>query len=382
MKIAFIPKVEVDPVSSERTPKLLYLLSQWFDVLPVATGALDKKVFDQSGNRFSRYLMFVLNEVSIAWSTLRLGRRERISAVFAEGTYYSLAGGLAARVLGVPMIWDNHGNIKDFAATLGKSRFFLKGNLMLERVLVRLSSKVLVVSGREIDAYRALGFDTSKFEVLPTCADMALVNSKLMPREDARKALGIADGTRVVLFFGTLKYMPNLDAALYIAREMYPQVDADVPDVEVFIAGSGKLGEEPPPGVRMLGFVPDLYLWLSAADVCVAPMWKGVGILTKVIDMLSAGRATVVSPLALEGIPELQHGTNCLVGRDREDFARQVIALLKDPERAERLGQEGRELVSSAYSWEIVAPKLKELVLSLPGDRQVHNRNVSMAERR
>ena len=169
----------------------------------------------------------------------------------------------------------------------------------------------------------------------------------------------------MVLFFGTLKYMPNLDAALYLAREMYPTVSAEMPEVKLYIAGTGELGEEPPPGVVMLGFVPDLYLWLSAADVCVAPMWKGVGILTKVIDMLSAGRATVVSSLALEGIPELEHGSNCLVGLDREAFGREVIGLLRDPLRADELGAEGRHLVMARYSWEEVSPRLRELVGSL-----------------
>lgn len=133
----------------------------------------------------------------------------------------------------------------------------------------------------------------------------------------------------------------------------------------MYIAGTGQLGEEAPPGIVMLGFVPDLYLWLSAADVCVAPMWKGVGILTKVIDMLSVGRATVVSPLALEGIPELEHGSNCLVGQDRATFGQEVIGLLRDPARAEALGVEGRSLVMAKYSWEEVAPKLRELIDSL-----------------
>jgi glycosyltransferase involved in cell wall biosynthesis len=380
MRIAFIPKVEIDPANSERTPKLLYLLSLWFDVLPIETGALDRKVFDQSRNRFARYVMFVLNEMSIAWAVLRMGRRERVDIIFAEGTYYSLAGGLAARVLGVPMVWDNHGNIKDFAATLGKSRFFLWGNLALERVLARLASKVLVVSGKEIEAYRSLGFDTSRFEVLPTCADMSMVSSRLRTRQEAREALDIGPDAKIVLFFGTLRYLPNLDAAQYISREMHPWIKAQVPGVETLIAGSGSLGDDPPAGVRMLGFVPDLYLWLSAADVCVAPMWKGVGILTKVIDMLSAGRATVVSPLALEGIPELEHGKNCLVGKDREDFARQVASLLEDPAEAERLGIKGRELVASHYSWEEVAPRLRDMMTALASDRQVHSDSASMAE--
>lgn len=372
MKVAFVPSVPIDPTNSERSPKLLYLLSQWFDVVPVPTGALDKKVYDQSGNRFSRYIMFVLNEMSIAWTTLRMGKREGVDAVFAEGTYYSLAGGAAARVLGVPLIWDNHGNIKDFSAALGKSRFFLRGNLMLERMLARMAAKVLVVSRKEVDAYRSMGFDTAKFEVVPTCADMALVDSRLRTREEARRELGIDDQAKVVLFFGTLKYMPNLDASLYIVKEMYPAVAAEVPGTEVLIAGSGSLGEEAPHGVRMLGFVPDLYLWLSAADLCIAPIWKGVGILTKVIDMLSARRATVVSPLALEGIPELEHGVNCVVGKDRQDFARQVIDLLNDPRRADEIAGRGRELVMSAYSWEEVSPRLKEIVAS-SGDRQVHD---------
>lgn len=369
MKIAFVPRVAVDPTNSERTPKLLYLISQWFEVVPIPTGALDTMTFDQSRNRFFRYVTFLLNEISITWGTLRRGRKERVSAVFAEGTYYSLAGGMAARMLGVPMIWDNHGNIKDFSATLGKTGLFLQGNLLLEKVLARLATKILVVSQKEVEAYRSLGFDISKFEVVPTCADMTLVRSLTRTREGARKELKVSEGTKVVLFFGTLKYMPNLDAAQYLAKELYPRVAAEVPGTELFIAGSGSLGEDAPPGVRMLGFVPDLYLWLSAADVCVAPMWKGVGILTKVIDMLSVGRATVVSPLALEGIPELEHGVNCMMGKDRDEFTSQVISLLRDPPVANALGSRGRELVSERYSWEIVGPRLRGLILALTEDR-------------
>ncbi len=367
MRIAFVPQVKVDPTSSERTPKLLHLLSQWFEVVPIPTTVWDNMTFDQSRNRFFRYVTFVINEAALTWTVLRTGRRERVEAVFAEGTYYSLAGGLAARMLGVPMVWDNHGNIKDFSATLGKSSLFLHGNLLLEHVLVNLSTVVLVVSQKEIEAYRSLGFDTARFEVVPTCADMALVRPRSRTREEARRELGIRDGTRVVLFFGTLKYMPNLDAALYLVRQMYPRVAAEVPGTGLYIAGTGTLGEDVPPGVTMLGFVPDLYLWLSAADVCVAPMWKGVGILTKVIDMLSVGRPTVVSPLALEGIPELEHGTNCIVGRNREDFAAQVIALLRDPPRGDALGASGLNLVSENYSWEVVGPRLRDRISALRG---------------
>ncbi|MGE5379406.1 MAG: glycosyltransferase [Candidatus Saccharibacteria bacterium] len=365
MKVAFIPKVQVDPSNSERTPKLLYMLSQWFEVEAIPTGSLDRMVYDQAGNRFFRYLLFSLNEAVLFWTTLRVGKRSKVSAVFGEGTYYSLAGGMAARVLGVPMVWDNHGNIRDFSKALGKSGFFMYGNLALERVLAQLSDKVLVVSQKEIDAYRALGFDTSKFMVVPTCADMALARSRTIPREQARRTLNIPDDEKVILFFGALKYMPNRDAASYLIQEMWPEVARAVPEAKLYIAGSGRLDIEVPKGVTMLGFVPDLYLWMSAADVCVAPIWKGVGILTKVIDMLSAGRATVVSPLALDGMPELQHGRNCMVGGDRSTFAGMVVELLRDPTVSQTIGNEGRRMVSTNYNWEVTGDRLRAAIAAL-----------------
>ena len=379
-KVAFIPYTKVDPANTERTPKLLYLLSKWFEVVPIEVSSFDKKVYDQGGNKFSRYLLFLMNEAAIFWRTLRRGKGEGISLVFAEGSYYALAGGLAARLLDVPMVWDNHGNIVDFSRVMGKSRYWVLGNLMMERMVARMAATVLVVSDKEVRSYASLGFDPRKLMALPTCADMGAVRERCVSREQARERLGIPEGEKVVLFFGTLKYLPNLDAAEYLVDEMLPEVRRKVPGSTLYIAGTGELAKEPPEGVKMLGFVPDLYVWISAADVCVAPMWRGVGILTKVIDMMSAGRPTVVSPLALEGIPELKHGINCLVGRDRGQFAEEVTAVLRDPGRGEEIGRNGRELIVSSYSWEVEAPRLMAHLGALmetgraQNYRQVHER--------
>jgi len=148
---------------------------------------------------------------------------------------------------------------------------------------------------------------------------------------------------------------------------MMPAVRVEVPNATAYLAGSGDLGEAAPEGVRLLGFVPDLAAWLSAADVCAAPTWRGVGILTKVIDMLSAGRATVVSPLALEGIPELEDGENCLVGNDPAHFSQQMVRLLNDAELRARLEGNGRKLVEERYCWEVVGPRLHRLLDELIG---------------
>ena len=370
-RLIFLPWVEAPPSSSERTPQLLRHLSRWYDVVPVKPGRINRLVYDQGISRPARYALFLLDEISIFLRTLRAARREKVSLIFAEGTYFSLAGGLAARLRGIPLVWDNHANIRDFSAALGKSFLFYRGNLVLERILHRMSSAVLVVSEKEREAYGEMGFSTERFFVIPTCVDLEAMDKGVLPREEARRALGIEDGS-VILFFGTLNYEPNLESALYISRELAPAVRRSVPDATVYIAGSGELGEDPSEGARMLGFVPDLASWLSAADVCIAPTWRGVGILTKVIDMLSADRATVVTPLARDGMPELEHEVNCLVGEDPEHFSRQVTMLLGDKELRERLGRNGRQLVEGRYCWEAVGPRLRRLLDGLMRGEVMH----------
>ena len=359
-KIMFLPWVDTSSSSSERTPQLLRQLSQWYDVVSVQPGPLNKLVYDQKISNIARYVLFIIDELDIFFRSLRIARNEKVSLIFAEGTYFSLIGALIARIRDIPIVWDNHANIRDFSTALGKSGWFYRGNLLLERILHQLSSTILVVSEKEREAYRELGFPPDKFKVIPTCVDLDALDREMMSRNESHEVLGI--NGKVVLFFGTLNYEPNMESALYISQEMAPSVIERVPDATIYLAGSGELGEAPGENVILLGFVPKLATWLSAADVCVAPTWRGVGIFTKVIDMLAANRATVVTPLALDGMPELEDEVNCLIGNDPEHFSNQVSRLLEDDVLRERLGENGRLLVEKKYCWSIIGTQLQDLL--------------------
>ena len=353
-KIIFIPYVKPDPYTSERTPKLLHILSEWKEVIPISVNDLDNKVYDQNVNKFQRYVLFTLSELKTFFKILSHGKRNRDSLIFAEGSYYAFSGALASRILNIPAVWDNHGNIKDFGTAVGKSNTFVRLNLMMEKMIVSMASKILVVSEKDRIVYSKLGFDTSKFFVVPTCADLSRLTS--VPKRDAREKLGIADDKKIILFFGSLNYYPNEDAFRYLINDMVPKLKEISPDADLYVAGSGSL--ENTGDAVMLGYVDDISLWISAADVCVAPLWKGVGILTKVIDILSLGCPAVVSSLAVDGIPELEDGKNCLIGT-KDNFHDKVAEILHDPDFGKRLGNEGRKLVAEKYSWDSVAPALK-----------------------
>ena len=115
-----------------------------------------------------------------------------------------------------------------------------------------------------------------------------------------------ADGTAVrVLFVGNLSYPPNRDAACVLLREVLPRLRRLLPaPVTVTVAGSpgpdgpdaalALLGSQP--GVRVLGFVPDLAACYRAADVVAAPLLDGGGTRIKLLEAMAHGVPVVTTP--------------------------------------------------------------------------------------
>jgi glycosyltransferase involved in cell wall biosynthesis len=81
---------------------------------------------------------------------------------------------------------------------------------------------------------------------------------------------------------------------------------------------------------------------------------------TKVLDYMTCGKATVVTPWAVWGIPRLQDGYNTLVAYDECEFVAKTLELLEDPGKALRIGMAARETVVAAYSWDVWAEKLEQ----------------------
>lgn len=359
VRLLFIPRFDTSTRTSERSPRLLQMLSERYSVVTIPRSRTNRMVYDPSIAKPARYLLFSLDTFwSIIACVLAL-KRDRIQVVFGEGTYYSMVGCIAARIRSIPCIWDNHGNIWTLAKVQGKSIMFLRVNEALERWLFKGVSSLMVVSRQERDIYQEHGFDQARIEVLPTCVDVPPAASK--EREAIRASFGMKQGEKAVLFFAMLGYGPNQEAAEYIATVLAPEIRATNPEVVFYIAGGG--GKVPHgEGVRALGFVDDLGGLISAVDFCIAPIWRGVGILTKVLDMMVSGRPTVVSTLAKEGIPELTSGVNCFIANDRDAFIETVKALIDRTDRAESVGREGRRLVEELYSCPVMSSKLCEIV--------------------
>jgi glycosyltransferase involved in cell wall biosynthesis len=135
-----------------------------------------------------------------------------------------------------------------------------------------------------------------------------------------------------IVFVGST-HPPNVDALSHFIREIWPAVRRELGPVTLRVAGDvchavSRLSREP--GVKLLGYVPDLGRCLSQARVFVSPLRYGAGIKGKVLAAMNAGVPLVTTPVGAEGIG-LVHEQSALVAETDADFARQVVRLYRDP---------------------------------------------------
>lgn len=215
--------------------------------------------------------------------------------------------------------------------------------------------RVVVVSERDRDELRALN-PALPLEVIPNGIDLDYFRLEDVPREPA-----------TLLFTGNYEYAPNVDAALRLARDIFPRVQAGAPGARLWIVGNA-----PPPELQALasdtitvtGHVPDMRTYLQRTAVFVSPLRLGAGIKNKVLEALALRVPVVATPLSVDGIA-VRDGQEALIAASDEAIAAAVLRLLADPALAMALGASGRALIETRYSWSQVAERYETLYAEL-----------------
>jgi sugar transferase (PEP-CTERM/EpsH1 system associated) len=167
-----------------------------------------------------------------------------------------------------------------------------------------------------------------------------------------------------VVFVGVMHYRPNVDAALYFAREILPLILKVRPELKFTIVGGGAPDEVrrlASKNVVIAGQVPDTRPYIASAGACVVPLRMGSGTRLKVLEGLAMGKAMVSTSIGCEGIAT-QNGRDLLVADEPAAFAQSVLRLVEDSEFAGNLGRGGRKLVEEQYSWASVLQDLERFM--------------------
>jgi polysaccharide biosynthesis protein PslH len=166
-----------------------------------------------------------------------------------------------------------------------------------------------------------------------------------------------------LLFSGKMDYRPNIDAVLWFAETIWPQLVAARPQTTWHIVGqkpharleaTGRL-----PGVTLTGWVPGVEPYLAGATVYIMPFRLGSGTRLKLIEAMAAGKAIVSTAAGAEGFA-VRHDQELLLAADAEGFATAVAHLLAHPNERARLGQAARRFAQQ-YDWRHVTPAFDEV---------------------
>ena len=167
-----------------------------------------------------------------------------------------------------------------------------------------------------------------------------------------------------LVFSGSMDWHPNEDAVIHFVDAILPRIRAAVPDVSFTIVGrnpSARVHElARHPGVAVTGTVDDVRPHIAAAAVYVVPLRAGSGTRLKIFEALAMARPVVSTTVGAEGLA-LEPGRQFVPADDPRDFADAVVALLRDPDRRLALGDAGRTLVETHYSWPTVGCEFERL---------------------
>jgi glycosyltransferase involved in cell wall biosynthesis len=165
-----------------------------------------------------------------------------------------------------------------------------------------------------------------------------------------------------LLFVGNYEYEPNVDAAMRLATEVFPAVQARVPQARLWLVGNAPTPEMQAvanENIRVTGRVPDVRPYLARASAFVSPLRLGAGIKNKILEALAMGCPVVGTPISLDGIA-VRNGQDA-ISADGAAMIDGIVRLLQDEMLRSTLSTNGRKLIELRYSWDHVAQEYEHL---------------------
>jgi glycosyltransferase involved in cell wall biosynthesis len=170
-----------------------------------------------------------------------------------------------------------------------------------------------------------------------------------------------ASDTLNLLFIGSFCHPPNIDAAIWLVREIWPLIRRYHPMARLSIIGSN-----PPlevlalaqPGVEVRGHVTDSELAAAyrEARVALCPLRSGAGVKLKVVEAMHHAVPVVTTSVGVQGLP----GVDTLVdiAEDASGLAAATCRLLADDRLWRQRAEAQQDYVSARFSPEAMRTAL------------------------
>ena len=252
---------------------------------------------------------------------------------------------LVIDLVDIESLWhDRLANTSTAAAAMAHKRFAVAYRA-LERRLLPQFDEVLVTSradGKFIQPFAAPKTVTVYPNTLPHIPRPAIALS--------RRAEQFS-----IVFTGNLEYQPNISAVRFFQASIWPLLRAQWPSLTWEIIGKNPHAitaiVQGDSSIRLTGPVPDAVEAIARSRVAVVPILAGSGTRVKILEAWAAAIPVVSTALGAEGL-NCVSGENILIADEPAQFAEAVSKLLKSADDMNRIGQAGRQLSETSYTWQ------------------------------
>lgn len=310
-------------------------------------------------------------DVYLAAKSLLEGLQYRPDIIHGHMHEGALIGGVLARILRVPLVFDFQGSL---TAEMVDHHFLDRNGRVypwahrIERFITQRLPQAILTS-----SYRARQLLQNDFHVaperihpLPDCADTARFDpAAFTPEEKAalRRHLRIPEGRPIVAYLGLLTDYQGIPHLLQAARELVSAgknahfLIMGYPDVVRYQALANHMGIGG--WVTFTGKVEYRYapLYLSLGDVGVAPKMSSTEGSGKLLNYMALAQPVVAYDTAVHREYLAEYGVYAPAG-DVTAFAKAVDDLLCHPARMVELGRSLRQRAETTYSWQVASQKI------------------------
>ncbi len=312
-------------------------------------------------------------------------RKAKYDLIHSHYYYSGWAGLRLSSILNIPLIHTSHslGLLKRKA--LGEEDSSPKDRYKIEKELMEKATKVVVTSPQEkLDMINQYKVSNKNAVIIPPGTN--LNNFYPLDKIKARKKIGIDENKHVVVFVSKMekrkggltllkamaeirKNWPNVYKNLEVyfssgdPRKSRSKAESDYDKEIIKTINRNNLDSV----IRyMKGLTRDtLHYYYGSADVVVMPSYY------EPFGMVATEAMATGTPVVASNVGGLKWNVEeGITGfhaepQNPKSFARQIVKILKHPDLAKRLGENGVVRVKNNFSWKVVTDKMLKLYLDV-----------------
>jgi polysaccharide biosynthesis protein PslH len=249
-------------------------------------------------------------------------------------------------------IWRRH------AATAGnpvkKMVYSMEFQRMLryEQLAVRKFHQVVAVSEHD-RALMSRWIAPDRISVIQTGVDLTQYRPDPNPPEPRP----------LVTFVGAMDWEPNVDGVEYFCSEVWPAIQAAVPEARVRFVGRNpdrRVAKWASASIEVTGSVPSVIEHLRQSAVVIVPLRIGGGTRLKIYEAMASAKAVVSTTIGAEGL-DVKNGRDILLADDAKSFAQAVILLLRDRGLRGRYESAAAD-AAARYGWPAIGERFSEIL--------------------